>query len=73
MDADDRDDEAAEHRAAGPEAHGRGTADLRGEVADQGWGGHQADALDHADDETLNGEGPTCSSRPGRMKVTKIA
>ena len=53
-----RHDQAAHHRAAGPEAHGRGPAHLRGEVADQRGGGHQADALDEADHEGRDGERP---------------
>src|SRR5262249_48011154 len=53
-----RDDQAAEHRAAGPEAHGRGPAHLRGEIPDQRGGGHQADALDEADHEPRDGERP---------------
>src|SRR6185437_14601815 len=53
-----RDDQAADHRAAGPEAHGRGPAHLRGEVPDQGGGGDEADALYEADDPALDGERP---------------
>ena len=45
-----RDDEAAENRAEGPEAHGNASPDLRREVADQCRGGHEDDALDEADD-----------------------
>ncbi len=46
---DDAGDQAAGHRADGPEAHGRGPAELRAEVADQGRGGHQDGPLHQAD------------------------
>ena len=47
---DHGDDEAAEHRTEGPEAHRGAAADLRGEVADQRGRRDQHDALDEADD-----------------------
>src|SRR5215469_15258297 len=56
--ADDRDDQAAQDRAAGPEPHGRGTADLWGEVTDQRRGRHQANAFDDADNKALDRVGP---------------
>src|ERR1700677_1514084 len=56
--ADDRHDQAAQDRAAGPEAHRGGPSHLRGEVADQRGSGDQADALDHADREALDAEDP---------------
>ena len=45
-----RGDQAAGHRADGPEAHGRGPAQLRAEVAHQGRRGHQDGPLDQAEE-----------------------
>ena len=54
----DAHDERADDRPERPESHGRRPADLRAEVADEGWGGHEDGAFDQTEQADHRGERP---------------